>query len=192
MERGERMERDERMRFHRTLLCILFFLVIPCSLITQATANQNDIDSARLFVQGFYDWYVPLAKKENREPSSDIAIRTKGTLFSTELRLALREDAAAEAKANGYVVGLDFDPFLYSQDPSDRYDVGKISRKDDRYWVEVYGTRYGEKSAQPDVIAELVHKDSKWMFVNFHYPESSEDLMQILKSLRDSRMKRKK
>jgi hypothetical protein len=149
------------------------------------------MDSARLFVQGFYDWYVPLAKKENREPSSDIAIRTKGTLFSTELRLALREDAAAEAKANGYVVGLDFDPFLYSQDPSDRYDVGKISRKDDRYWVEVYGTRYGEKSAQPDVIAELVYKDSKWMFVNFHYPESSEDLMQILKSLRDSRMKRK-
>jgi hypothetical protein len=145
-----------------------------------------------LFVQGFFDWYVPLAKKENREPASNTAIRIKHTLFSKELVLALREDAAAEARASGNIVGLDFDPFLYSQDPSDRYDVGKINRKDDRYWVEVYSTRYGEKADHPDVIAELAYRDSRWMFVNFHYPDSGEDLMQILKSLRDSRLKKSK
>jgi len=150
--RGEGML---QMKLRRTFSCILFLLVVPCVLRAQASANPGCTESAHSFVQLFYDWYVPLAKKETKQPASNVAIRERGALFGKELVLLLKEDAAAEAKADGYVVGLDFDPFLYSQDPSDRYDVGNITRRGDTCWVSVYGTRYGERSAQPDVIAEI-------------------------------------
>jgi hypothetical protein len=147
--------------------------------------NHQETDSARLFVQRFYDWYVPLAHKENKESSSDIAIKIMPALFDNKLLTALREDSAAQDKEPGYIVGLDFDPFLSSQDPSDRYVVGKINKKGDSYFVEMYGTRDGVKSDEPDVIAEIVHRGKTWIFVNFHY--SSGDLLSVLSSLKIER-----
>jgi hypothetical protein len=92
-------------------------------------------------------------------------------------------------------VGIDFDPILNSQDPCKRYEVGKITRKGDNYWVEVYGVCSGKKSEKPDVIPELARIGGKWLFVNFHYenlmeeyPQSG-DLLAKLKILREERQK---
>lgn len=168
------------MRFHKIALCVPLFLISPFLLRSQAMRNHQEIDSARLFVQSFYDWYVPLALKESNERSSDVAIKIKPALFSKEILNALREDSAAQAKSPDYIVGIDFDPFLNSQDPSNHYDVGKIDQKGDSYLVEIYGTRDGVKSREPDVIAELVRRNTTWIFVNFHYSSGGDLLSELI------------
>ena len=85
-------------------------------------------------------------------------------------------------------MGLDFDPFLNSQDPAERYEVGRISHKGDSYFVDIHGVWSDKRHENPDVMAEVLHKNAHWVFVNFHYPEDR-DLLAVLKSLRDSRQK---
>ena len=64
---------------------------------------------------------------------------------------------------------MDFDPFLNSQDLSERDVVESITHKGDSYWVEVYAMVSGKKSENPVVVPELVFKDRRWVFVSFHY-----------------------
>jgi len=45
-------------------------------------STESIVESCREFVQDFYDWYTPIANStENKEPSSDIAIREKAFYF---------------------------------------------------------------------------------------------------------------
>jgi hypothetical protein len=59
----------------------------------------------------------PKSLKDGTDTAWNLAIKTKSSVFSPQLALALKEDSAAQAKAEGEIVGLDFDPFLNSQDP---------------------------------------------------------------------------
>ena len=171
----------------------LFLRLAASSSSAQGTLPQDANKSCRDFVQGFYDWYVPVALKGGRVTPVDRALKIKGSAFSPELAQALREDSAASAKVKDEVVGLDFDPFLNTQEPSDRYVVGNVTPKGDTYWVEIYGVTSGKKSAKPDVTPELKFKNGRWIFVNFHYGEvehpEDENLVSILKTLRASRQK---
>lgn len=171
----------------------LFFLLAASSLFAQGTPPQDARKSCRDFVQAFYDWYVPVALKHSRVRPADLALAHKGSAFSPELAQALREDSKAQAKVKGELVGLDFDPFLNSQDPGERYVVGNLTPKGDRYWVEIYSLTSGKKSAKPDVAPELMFKDGRWIFVNFHYGGSEhskdENLLSTLKTLRANRQR---
>src|SRR6266851_5844884 len=120
---------------------VLFVLGASCLLSAQEKKSepQDAQKSCRVFVQQFYDWYVSETHKENAMHSWDLALKQKGYAFSPELRRELTEDSEAQAKAVGEIVGLDFDPFLNSQDPSEHFVVGEIRRSNDRYFVEVYG-----------------------------------------------------
>ncbi len=80
---------------------------------------------------------------------------TGRSAFDAELFRLLKEDAEAQDKVPGEIVGLDFDPILNSQDPSKRYVVGAITRKRDSYWAEVYSIRSGKKNKKRDVVAEV-------------------------------------
>jgi hypothetical protein len=157
---------------------------LSCSV---AASPQDLQKSCRDFVQGFYDWYVPKALKVNVRPA-DLVLKYKSSAFSPELLRALREDSEAQARSPEKLVSLDFDPFLNTQDPSQRYVVGSITLKGDRYWAEVYSVTLGRKSAMPAVVAELTLKNGQWMFVNFHYGKSErsadENLVSTLKALR--------
>ncbi|MHB8540507.1 MAG: hypothetical protein ACYDCD_06140 [Candidatus Acidiferrales bacterium] len=108
----------------------------------------------------------------------------------------MKKDSDASKKANGEIVGLDFDPFLASQDPGKRYQVGRVTRDGDSYRVEVFGVRFGRKSEKVDVVPEVVRKKGHWLFVNFHYPNAvdakSENLLGILNVLLDERQARTK
>ena len=178
--------RSKGMNSHSILLCVLC-LFLPVLLNSQTVQHSQQTASARLFVQRFYDWYAPLANRVNKEPSSDIAIRIKPALFDNKLLTALKEDSAAQDKEPGSIVGLDFDPFLNTQDPCDRYRVGKIDKRGDSYFVEIYGSRNGIKSEVPNVIAEIARKNNTWIFVNFHYSYSSGDLLSVLSALKQQR-----
>ena len=67
--------------------------------------------------------------------------------------------------------------------------VGKVTRKKNSYWVTVFLCYSDKKSAKPDVEPELILKNGKWRFVNFHYPEvlPPDDMKNVLKFLRKER-----
>jgi len=160
---------------------------LSCSLKAQPPALDS-AKSPKRFVQQFYDWYVPIALADSEGPASGRALKQKGSDFIPELFRALKDDADAQAHAED-IVGLDFDPFLDSQDPCERYEVGDVVHLGNLYKVQVFSVCSGIKSKKPDVIAELVSKNGLWVFTNFLYPEIHSDLLSILKSLRKDREK---
>jgi hypothetical protein len=161
-----------------------------------AAAREADAREAdcRRFVQKFYDWYVDGPRKQI---GFEMAIAKKPGSFSRELLRGLREDAAAQRKSPGELVGLEFDPFLNSQDTAERYQVGKVIRKGGRFLAEVYAHyRGGNKPMQPAVVAELRSERGRWVFVNFHYGKGkteskNENLLSVLAVLRKDRAKGK-
>jgi len=160
---------------------------IPAALIFLALSLKAQ-DSPQAFVQNFYNWYTPIALKSQKGPGSDIALRSKALLFSRELAKALREDSQAQAKAQGEIVGIDWDPFLNSQDPEDQYEAAKVTQIGDRYFVDVYGLNSGKRHEKPEVVVELRQDAGKWVFVNFHSVDGH-NLLASLKSLSESRHK---
>lgn len=168
---------------------IMSILLVPYSLQGQAKSSQGDEKSCREFVQSFYDWYLPHARTERASPAWDLAVKERGSAFSRELTQLLREDSQAQAKVTGDIVGLDFDPFLYSQDPAQRYLAGKTTRQGGACLVEI--RRSGHVAGRPDVVAELTYGDDRWTFANFHYGKSAysedENLLATLKTLQRDR-----
>jgi Protein of unknown function (DUF3828) len=183
---AERMLLFMSVRISKIAIGCLVFLILRCTVWPQQKVDGSDVrNSPQVFVQEFYDWYVPKALGDHANPAWDFALKYRKQAFSSELYRALKEDSDAQAKATD-LVGLDFDPFLDSQDPSERYEVGSSTQEGDGYEVKVYAILSGKKSDSPDVIAELVRKDRQWKFVNFLYPDHG-DLLSNLKGLRDDR-----
>lgn len=175
------------MRRLRLLFCCLTF-ALP--FVAQAqNGGEANVDSVRKFVQGFYDWYVPTALSSGSVPAPKMALRVKGRCFSPELERKLREDSEAQAKAKGEIVGLDFDPFLYSQDePAMRYRAGKVLSKGKSYLVVVHGVFSGNPDETLTVTAEVARKNGQWYFANFLYPDGH-TLLGVLKALKADRDK---
>jgi hypothetical protein len=115
-------------------------------------------------------------------------------MFSAKLFRALKADREAQANS-GEIVGLDFDPFIGSQDPGDpgdRYEVRRVSRQGNRCSAEVWFSSRANKreiSGSPEVVAELALENGKWRFVNFGYPSLNADLLSVLQALREDRRK---
>lgn len=145
-------------------------------------------DSAQKFAREFYSWYVPIAVKSNKGPAFETAIKRKPDCFSPQLLQALKDDAAAQAKVSDDIVGLDFDPFLSSQDPSNQFVLGPTIRKADGYWVSFYNSKASQKHGKPAVIAVATQADGHWFFTNFHFPDGG-DLLNTLKTLKLGRGK---
>lgn len=183
------------MRMSKTVISwsVCLVLAISCLLPAQEKSLRDNHKSCREFVQGFYDWYVPKTRKLNAGRSWDLALKYRRAAFSPELVRRLREDSEAQAKVAREIVGLDFDPFLNSQDPDERYVVGNIAAKGDTYWIDVHSLRSGQKSEKPVVVAEVVPEGERCLFVNFHYGKSEqperENLLGVLKSMRQNREK---
>jgi hypothetical protein len=168
-------------------LWLLVVVVMAMSLPAHGATPADKEKSCQTFVQSFYSWYPK--QDINNVAASDRVLRYKKAILSPALYRGLKEDAEAQAKAKGDLVGLDFDPFLNAQDTASRYDVGKVVCKNGTYWANVYGTWNGKKLKKPDVVPELTYQGGRWIFVNFHYPDSNlpvnENLLSVLKVLKD-------
>ena len=177
----------DRRRKHSVLLCVLLL----CSQWLQAQTNpQHDKRSCLHFAQDFYNWYVAEVFKDFRASGGKApwraALTYKGNPFSPELSQALTE-SDAEAKADGDPV-LDFDPILNSQDPAEHYIVRTVTRKNGHCWADIYGVwsrSVPNDERRPQVVAEMIFRDTRWQFVNFHYPNTTnpdnENLLSILR-----------
>lgn len=163
---------------------VVFFIICIVSIDRSAIAAPSD--DAKMFVKEFYDWYGPVASRPHKKPSWILAIEQKPKLFDSKLRDMLRDDYAAQLKTSGEIVGIDFDPFLASQDPSSRIAVGSVTMDGENFLVEVKTGARGLKAGGADVVAEVRASNGHYTFSNFHYPKS-EDLQSILSTLKRQR-----
>ena len=177
------------MRAYRLLACLLLFTLVPHFGYGQTKSSDTPPESARKFVQEFYDWYAPGVVKAS-ERGKQFDWRSRASDFDPALVRALKEDEEAQAKAKGDIVGIDFDPFLNSQDPCVPYKARKVVQKGDHYLVEVDLECENVAAEKPTVTAEVMAKDGHWMFVNFRYPDpkpSGTDLLSTLQALKKDR-----
>jgi hypothetical protein len=172
--------------------CLLLMLVTTGSLQAQEKSPQDIQKSCRNFVQGFYDKFVQAQKtdKPTHYPFD--------SALSPELRRQLKEDyAAQDADPSGDIVGLDFDPIAAGNESYDRYEVGEVSRKGERYWVEVYCLWGKKRDMDQKMVHEVMFSRGRWMIMNIHYYHykngkllDHDDLLNILKELREKRQKK--
>jgi hypothetical protein len=176
------------MKPYKTLSYFLLLVALCCSLRSQTKPAESQSESARKFVQEFYDWYAPGVAKATGEHKG-VDWETRASDFDPTLVRALREDEEAEAKAEGEFVGIDFDPFLASQDPCAPYKARDVVLKGNHYFVAVdIACEHFTATSKPTVIAELVQNNGHWIFLNFHYPPpTKDDLLNILKTLSNLR-----
>ncbi len=138
--------------------------------------------SAREYVQGFYSWYAERVASGATDVSWMDMLRLAHWDLSSELAKMLDVDAVAQSHC-GEVIGIDFDPFLLTQDPARRYEVGAVNRENDRYMANVYRIEGGQRGRSPDVIAEVAQRsDGSWYFENFYSADMRGGLLAILKS----------
>jgi hypothetical protein len=177
------------MKIIKILFCCFLF-ALSFSVQAQSDSKASASQSVKKFVQGFYDWYVSKAVGSSSGPAWSTAVKVKKICFTPELVRKLREDSDAQSKADGEIVGLDFDPFLNGQDPGKHYSVGKVVPKSDSYLVEIHRVSSGKPEEKITVIAEVAGKNGQWEFVNFIYP-NGHNLLGVLKVLKDDRDKSK-
>ena len=163
---------------------VLLALGLGSSSVAQRTPSEGD--KVRQFVQAFYNWYTPLAVKD--PDSVDIVLRTKSAYLTRRLAVALTKDSAAQAKTPGYIVGLDFDPFMNSQDPDESYKVGLVKRMGYTYRVSIHRKINRRILPAVIVIAEVLRIRGRYRFANFFYPEGGRNLLAILKRLAADRV----
>ena len=160
--------------------------------VAQVPAHPEESAACGRFTQSFYDWYVPFTQKRLNGPAWNIALQRKADLFNPELLRALKIDSEAQARTKGDIVGIDFDPFVGSQDAAGHYEARRVTWKGGRCSVEVWPaspTDRAAKSGNPEVVAELIQDKGHWQFVNFHYPELKTNLVDVLAQLRKDRRK---
>lgn len=183
------------MTISKTKICVDLILCLTLAHLLQGQEkNEQGSKSCRQFVEAFYGWYIPLWSHSLGEgPTADErAVQVRPQAFSTGLILQLSEDNEAQDAADGDLVGLDGDPFTGSQDSDERFILRRVSTKGNRCWAEMHGVWYGKEDATPDVTPELLLKNGRWVFVNFHYqdparPGWSGSLLKELKLNREAR-----
>jgi len=145
-------------------------------------ATDSAAQSAARFAQAFYDWYKAQGDR------FEIALRERPQFFAPELLAAMKADLEAQVRNPNEVVGLDWDPFLATQDPCDPYRVGEVFRRGDTILVAVKGTcSDAAPRPGPDVIAELRNVQQRWNFVDFRHAEDRGSLVHDLADLRERR-----
>ncbi|HWD88274.1 MAG TPA: hypothetical protein VG367_09120 [Mucilaginibacter sp.] len=165
-----------------------------------ANAQMSTKESARAFVQRFYDKYsvsvrdVPaFIKKHNASPFA-YTFKTHGEYFEKKLHDAIAAYFKAPLKDE---IGLDFDPIINAQDDRNGYETADVRQKGNNFFVGVHDIQKGKNknqvlSAEVSVIAEVTNANGQWKFVNFIYPAlsgSNSDLLTILKSLKKEQQK---
>jgi hypothetical protein len=165
----------------KILLIVLAATAFVRPALTGASDRTQDV---RAFVQSFYDSYVKLSSGEHKLSPSEVVLAKRASVLSPQLFQALKADDDAQRKVPDDVVGLDFDPFLNSQEEASPCTVGKITLSHGIYMVEVRSK--GSTGKEPDVIAEVGQQGSNLVFVNLLYPGQG-DLLGILKTLAKQR-----
>jgi hypothetical protein len=91
--------------------CLFLCVTVVLPLSAQARPTQINATSCRLFVETFYRYYLDTASRNHGLTDSDLALKDRPYLFSSELLLRLREESEVQTRAGSNLVNLDIDPF---------------------------------------------------------------------------------
>lgn len=164
----------------RGLMCLA--LIMAANAARAQSGPEGSADAAQRAVADFFTWYVPMARSD-RGPALR-ALRERRAQFSTAIVNALRADFAATAQGGEEIDGLDADPFLNAQDPCDRYQPVRTTRRGRAYLVEVRGSGGCVAHEKPDVTVAIAWHAARPTFVNFLYSrEVGDDLLSHLREL---------
>jgi hypothetical protein len=193
--RGQKMG-SQALRFETICRLNIAVLMACAVLLSPRTAvGQMERESCQDTVDGFYKWYVPKAitKSSNGLDAWEFAIKTQAAVFSRELLELLRGESTIQDKNQD--AGLDFDPFLNTQDTAGRYVVDKVELRSGICRAEIFGIYSGMKAKRPDVVSELIVQDGRWVFATFYYKKSvhpeNADLLSLLRFRERLRQQRK-
>lgn len=173
-------------------LAVLCFAAPATEAAAPASGQDAQAQSAKAFVQGFYDWYMGEMQKESNDDLIADALKSKRWPFSAAIVTALRADEEAQSKSPEDVVGIDFDPYLNAQDTCFPYKTGKVTASGSQYRVELFDSNCSDPHPEiPTVIAVVEKNGASWQFVNFIYPgesgQADSDLLKTLKALQEER-----
>ena len=134
------------------------------------------------FVQRFYDLYTPMSASGWAR-----AIRSQALwdFLDPGLARALKADADAQANSPNDIVGLDFDPFLSSQDPWHRYEAGKATKAGAGYTVRIHGVAKGKRRAAPSLVVDVAPRGGHWVIKDFHYPDGDDLVADLRQTAKD-------
>ena len=150
-------------------------------------ASQSAAPDPSVTVQAFLDWYVPDALSLGGGPAWWKTMSADPPVLTPELLEELRRDSLASAQVEGEIVGIDFDPFLASQDPCERYVTKNAAESASPRLVAVHAECAGEVQPRPSALLEVVSAGEGWKIQNVRYPSEGGDLLETLRSLHGSR-----
>jgi len=172
--------------------------------------DSPDEISCRVFVQRFYDWRVSLnvdmfcsnSLKGSRASQEAIDAQEEecriaslyrhaeklspNKVLSRKLLHYQHREEAVQAK-DVEDPGLDFDPYLNTQDPSPRFVVDDVRVNGNRCDAIVHGYDGGKQ--REEVMPELSKAGDGWVIENFHYkidyndgkPPQNDDLIHMIR-----------
>lgn len=181
----------------------------PANNVSSTKPESPDEKSCHAFVQKFYDWQISqligmfcqhalkgsnasqeAIDSEEEQCRVASAYRSAAKLnlhrvLSPELQRYLNQEEAIQAKEED--AGLDFDPFLNTQDPSPQFIVDRVHVSGNRCDAVVHG--YDSGKQREEVMPELSRSSGRWVIVNFHYkvdlgdgkPPFDDDLIHMLR-----------
>jgi len=176
----------------RSRFCGLLVVLATTNVLSAPKNRESMETSCHQFVQAFYDCYAPIADASanpGAKSESPVlhALTARRDSVIPRLRQLLIEDESAQSKANE-IVRIDYDPFLFSQDPCERYAAEKVTIRNDRCFVEVHAICQRQRRVKADVTPELGYQNAHWAFLDFHYGQSSSGgLLNNLKALQRER-----
>jgi len=174
---------------------IIFNIVVVCVFVffkAKAQSTVDDKESARMFVQKFYDWSFVLFKTDypktkNQLSDQQIIMKHGKDFFGQDLRKALENYYNTPTKDGD--IGLDFDPFMAGQDYGVGYQTGNVKQLGNKFLVDVHDVKSGQPkgavlAAPVEVTVEVVKEAGKWAITNFLYPAelANTNLLQLLKN----------
>lgn len=153
---------------------------VPANVVAQRQREEMTAgDSvAQQFTQRFYSWY-------EKDSPYETTVRDSGRYFAPSLLAALRADLAASKANSEEIVGLDWDPFLASQDPCPPYRAGATTHRADTVRIAIRAA-CGD-SSRPAVIADIVFISGTPVFSDFEHGDERGRLTSDLRELQASR-----
>jgi hypothetical protein len=177
--------------------------------VNSKAPESPDEKSCRAFVQNFYDWRISLivdmfcsnslkgthASQEainSQEEECRVASAYRNTVklsldqvLSPKLLHYLEREEAVQAKEED--AGLDFDPYLNTQDPSPKFVVDSVRIDSNHCDAIVHGYDQGEK--REEVMPKLSETNGRWIIEDFHYkfnqndgkPPQNDDLIHMIR-----------
>jgi type II secretory pathway pseudopilin PulG len=159
-----------------TAAILSFALSVAAPTLSRA---QGTADSAREFVQRFYDRFLTALAAGS---GALLAVEEDTTVLAPELVDMLKWNQSQFDPMRGQE-GLDFDPITNSQDPCEHYIAEAVSRRSHHLFIDVFGVCGGSRTKRPVVIAEVARVRASWVFVDFWYPDDHSDLKSDVRRL---------